>query len=66
MPLRDVTYHKWGPLLLEALFDTILDEVNELRVNAGLPPRTKAYFLGKSNNNQNHLQPYDWMETGES
>lgn len=62
MALRDVTYHKFGPLLMEALFDTMLEEVNELRVKAGLQPRTKAYFLGKSNNIQSHLQPYDWMD----
>ena len=64
MAQRDVTYHKFGPLLMEALFDTMLDEINELRVSLGKPPRTKAYFLGKSNNHQNHLQPYDWMRKG--
>lgn len=62
MALRDVTYQKFGPLLLEALIDTMLDEVNELRVLHGLPPRTKAYFLGRSNNNQDHLDKYDWMD----
>lgn len=64
MALRDETYQKFGPLLLEALIDSLLEEINELRVNAGLQPRTKAYFLGKSNNNQNHLDPYNWMEEG--
>lgn len=64
MALRDVTYQKFGPLLMEALFDTMLEEVNDLRVNAGLQPRTKSYFLGKANNNQNHLDPYGWMEEG--
>lgn len=62
MALRDITYQKFGPLLMEALFDAILEELNELRTQAGLPLRTKAYFLGKSNNIQNHLQPYDWMD----
>lgn len=62
MAQRDTVYHKFGPLLMEALFDTLLEEVNELRVKAGLQPRTKAYFLGKSNNNQAHLQRYDWMD----
>lgn len=62
MALRDITFQKFGPLLIEALFDTILEELNELRTNAGLQPRTKAYFLGKANNNQAHLQPYDWMD----
>lgn len=62
MAIRDNTYHKFGPLLLEALIDSMLEEVNELRINAGLQPRTKEYFLGKSNNNQNHLDDYDWMD----
>lgn len=65
MALRDVTYRKFGPLLMEALFDSMLDEINELRALHSKQPRTKAYFLGKSNNNQNHLEPYNWME-GES
>lgn len=62
MSIRDVTYRKFGPLLLEALIDTLLEEINELRIDAGKQPRTKAYFLGKSNNNQDHLEPYNWME----
>ncbi|MBA7625084.1 hypothetical protein ES703_32505 [subsurface metagenome] len=62
MSLRDDTYQKFGPLLLEALIDAMLDEVNELRTKAGLPLRTKEYFLGRSNNNQNHLPDYDWMD----
>lgn len=61
MALRDNTYAKFGPLLLEALIDSMLEEINELRVDAGKQPRTKEYFLGKSNNNQNHLEPYNWM-----
>lgn len=64
MAQRDDTYHKFGPLLMEALFDTMLEEINELRALHSKQPRTKAYFLGKSNNSQNHLDPYDWMEEG--
>lgn len=62
MALRDETYNKFGPLLLEALFDTILDELNMLRAEHGLPARTKDYFLGRSNNNQSHLEEYNWMQ----
>lgn len=61
MALRDNTYEKFGPLLLEALIDSLLDEINFLRTAMSLQPRTKEYFLGRSNNNQNHLDPYDWM-----
>ncbi len=63
MALRDVTYQKFGPLLIEALVDSLLEEINELRTKVGKPPRTKTDFLDKINNNQNHLAPYDWKET---
>lgn len=62
MAQRDDVYHKFGPLLLEALVDQLLDEINELRTHAGLPPRPKDAFLGMSNNNLAHLEPYGWMK----
>lgn len=62
MALRDNVYEKFGPLLMEALFDTMLDEINELRTRAGLPIRPKEQFLGSAHNNMDHLEPYDWME----
>lgn len=62
MALRDNVYEKFGPLLLEALFDKMLDEVNELRTNAGLPPRPKEAFLGSAHNSLAHLTEYDWMQ----
>lgn len=61
MALRDVTYEKFGPLLMEALFDVVLEELNICRTALGLPVRPKEYFFGKSNNNLNHLDDYDWM-----
>lgn len=62
MALRDNTYEKFSPLLMEALFDTILEEINILRAEAGLPERPKEQFLGSTNNNLNHLDDYDWMD----
>lgn len=61
MTVRDNTYEEFGPLLLEALTDSLLDEINFLRTAQGLPARTKDYFLSRCNNNQNHLPMYDWM-----
>lgn len=61
MALRDNVYEKFGPLILEALFDTMLDEINELRTRAELPERPKEAFLGSVHNHLNHLEPYDWM-----
>lgn len=62
MAIRDDTYEEFGPMLLEALIDTMLDEINFLRTALDLPLRTKEYFLGRSNNNQDHLELYDWMD----
>lgn len=66
MALRDDVYRQFGPVLMEALFDMILDEVNQLRTNAGLPERTKEYFLGRAHNAHAHLPPYDWMSEQEN
>lgn len=62
MALRDTVYQKFGPLLLESLIDNLLEEVNELRTGAGLPPRPKAAFLGSAHNSLAHLTDYDWMD----
>ncbi len=61
MSLRDNVFEQFGPLLLEGLFDTMLDEINFLRTSAGLPVRTKEYFLGRAHNSLAHLDNYDWM-----
>ena len=62
MALRDNVYKKFGPLLLEALIDKMLDEINELRTHAGKPPRPKEAFLGSAHNHMAHLTEYDWPE----
>lgn len=62
MALRDNVYKKFGPLILEALIDKLLEEINELRTGAGLPPRPKEQFLGSAHNNLAHLPDYDWMQ----
>lgn len=61
MSLRDETFQRFGPKLMEALFEMWLEELNEIRVALGKQPRTKEYVLGKCNNNINHLDDYDWM-----
>lgn len=65
MSLRDNIYEQFGPLILEALVDNLLEEVNELRTALGKPPRTKEGFLGSTHNHLGHLDPYDWMSNGE-
>lgn len=61
MSQRDKTFAKFGPFLMEALFEMWLEELNEIRIALGKQPRTKEYVLGKCNNNLNHLDDYDWM-----
>lgn len=61
MALRDNVYEKFGPLIIEALFDEVLQELNELRTRAGLPERPKAEFLGSAHNHLAHLLDYEWM-----
>ena len=55
---------KFGPILLEAFGQIIFNEINELRTNAGLPPRTWEQFFNEINNHTSTLEPYDWMQEG--
>lgn len=63
MALRDNIFEQFGPLLLEALFDKMLDEHNELRTLLNKPPISKEAFLGSAHNHMAHLDLYEWMET---
>jgi len=62
MSLRDDTMHMFGPILLEAFALMVLDEVNIIRQQLGLPLRTKQQLLQTINNHTTTLQPYDWMK----
>lgn len=42
---REEIYNKFGPRMLEAIVRVIADEINELRTNAGLAPRTNEQIL---------------------
>lgn len=53
--------HQFGPILLEALALVLFDEVNILRAQLGLPPRTKQQLLDTINNHTSTLPLYDWM-----
>lgn len=61
MALRDNVYQQFGPLILEALIDNLLEQINILRFHAGLPEMPKEAFLGSAHNHLNHLDPYEWM-----
>jgi len=64
MITRDELYRTFGPLLVEAIVLVIKDEINKLRVEAGLPERTTEQVLTAINNKLSSLSGYDWMNIG--
>ena len=61
---REELYRHFGPLLLEAMIRVILDEINILRVNAGLPERDLSQVVSAIDAKLNQLAKYDWMKNG--
>lgn len=61
MATRETLFRQFGPLLIEAMFDFLLDNVNTLRVNQGMPPITKQEYIELLTNHLSELEPYDWM-----
>lgn len=61
MAKRDELFGKFGPILIEALFDFLLDNVNALRRNQGMPEITKDEYLTQLLNHITEIPPYDWM-----
>lgn len=64
MTQRDELMQKFGPLLLEAFGRIIFDEINDLRIHNGLPPRTWEQFFDEINNHLSSIPLYSWMEEG--
>ena len=58
---RENLYKQFGPMLMEALALVVLDEINELRTRASLPPRTKAQLVSGLEMKLTSLDKYDWM-----
>ncbi len=61
MSKRDEVFVTFGPLLLEGCLRIILDEINTLRAQHGLPARTPEQFYEQITNHQSTLEPYEWM-----
>lgn len=59
---RNDTFKRFGPILLEALCWVLLDEINLLRAEQGMPPRDMQDIIDGVNNHITELQPYDWMQ----
>lgn len=59
---RDETYRKFGPILLESMCLVLLENINELRKEQGMPKITEQDIIDQLNNHLSELQPYDWMQ----
>jgi hypothetical protein len=58
---RDDLYRRFGPKLIDALAQVLLDEVNLLRENAGLSPRSGSQVVDAITNKLEGIPDYDWM-----
>lgn len=61
MATRAELYKYFGPLLMEALVLVIKDEINILRLQAGLSERTNQQIMDVMENKLSNLTKYDWM-----
>lgn len=62
MAIRDDTFRKFGPILLEACCMILLEYQNELRQEQGMPLLTMQDIYDKLNNHLTELEPYSWMK----
>lgn len=60
---RDDLYHMYGPMLAEAIALITKDEINILRQQHGLPPRTNQQLLDAIEAKLASLPPYPWLTT---
>lgn len=58
---RNSTYRQFGPILIEAGILLLLEEINELRQEQGMPVIDEQHLIDRLNNHLSELQPYDWM-----
>lgn len=61
MKTRDEIMQQFGPMLLEALMLIIKDEINLLRAEHGLLPRTNEQILNAIDDKLQTLPVYDWV-----
>lgn len=61
MAQRDELFRKFGPLLLEAICLVLLDQINDLRDNQGMPRITEQDLIDSLNNHLGGLPLYGWM-----
>ena len=62
MATREDLYQKFGPQLLEALVKLMLQEINLLRIEAGLTERTSQQLIDALSAKLSETPVYDWMD----
>lgn len=62
MATREEHYQKFGPLRSEAAELVMLDYINILRKEQGMPAITQQQYLDLIENHLSSLEPYDWMK----
>lgn len=61
MEKRDELFAKFGPLLIEAMVEMTLENINVLRKEQGMHEISKDDYLTQLLNHVSELNPYDWM-----
>lgn len=61
MYTRNDTYRHLGPILLESVCLVLLNHINKLRNEQGMPEITEQDIIDELNNHLTELEPYDWM-----
>lgn len=58
---REVVFRKFGPLNDEVICMVLMEEINILRQEQGMPPLTMQIIMDRMANHQTDIEPYDWM-----
>lgn len=61
---RDSLYRNFGPQILEAQMDVMLDEINAVRAKVGLEPRTKQQLADALAAKLEATADYTWQNEG--
>lgn len=56
-------YRRFGPKLIDALTQVILDEINLLRSEIGLSSRTSQQVINAIVNKLENISDYEWMKS---
>ena len=61
MSARDDLFKQFGPFLTETLLWLLLEQINLLRINQGMPEITEADLIATASNHITELEPYEWQ-----